>query len=211
MFLVPCQYVPLSEYDWKLVPDHMNPPGCPALLWNAAVYSMIAAFESSAICIAVYLHIQLFYLFKGKKTLYFWSVITGVELNRNLAKMLVRSILTTWGAVLNLLGIILEQVRHKDLATSLILNIGWVLMTTGFAFVLYSRLHLLNPSKRLLRVVLVAIIVDVFLFHGPVFVVTSMAAVKLTQEVYAVYKVVTYTEIGLSVRLSHLIAAHRPR
>ena len=112
----------------------------------------------------------------------------------------------TWGALLNLLGLILEQVRHKDLPTSLLLNVGWVLMTTGFAFVLYSRLHLLNPSKRLLHLVLVAIIVDVFLFHGPVFVVTSMAAVKLTQEVYEVYKVVTYIEIGLSVLLSHEVS-----
>ena len=72
MFDVPCQYVRFSEYDWKLVPDHMNPPGWPALLWNATVYSLIAAFESSTISIAIYLHIQLFYLFKGRKTLYFW-------------------------------------------------------------------------------------------------------------------------------------------
>ena len=86
----------------------------------------------------------------------------------------------------------------------MLLNIGWVLMTTGFAFVLYSRLHLLDPSKRLLRIVLVCIMIDAFLFHGPVFVVTNIASVHLTQTIYNVYKIVTYTEIGLSVFIPSL-------
>jgi hypothetical protein len=72
MFNSPCPYVYLSDYDWKLVPDYLNPPECPTIKWNATVYSLLAAFEGCTVCIAVYIHIQLFYTFTGKKSLYFW-------------------------------------------------------------------------------------------------------------------------------------------
>jgi hypothetical protein len=65
----------------------------------------------------------------------------------------------------------IELELNIQLSTAL-LQVGWVTMVKDLSFVLYSRLHLLKPSKTTLRVVLALIIVDAFLFHGPVIIST---------------------------------------
>jgi hypothetical protein len=72
MFEAPCPYVSLADYDWKFSRTIEVPETCPAFIWNPFVYSLVAGFEGCTLCVAAYLHVQLFYTFKGKKTLYFW-------------------------------------------------------------------------------------------------------------------------------------------
>jgi hypothetical protein len=44
---------------------------------------------------------------------------------------------------------------------------GWIMDTTGFSVVLYSRLNLVVQSRKTLHLVLTMIIVDAVLFHTP--------------------------------------------
>lgn len=52
------------------------------------------------------------------------------------------------------------------------IEVGWVTMVTGQAFVLFSRLHLVVRNKKTLRIVLWCIIIDGCLFHIPTIVFT---------------------------------------
>jgi hypothetical protein len=80
-----------------------------------------------------------------------------------------RSILvTTWGSMLFSGAGMLYQFTNEIIISTVVLNISWVAMVTGFSCVLYSRLHLVNPGKKVLRATLAAIIMDALLFHGPV-------------------------------------------
>jgi hypothetical protein len=116
---------------------------------------------------------------------------------------MIRSILaTTWGTLINLLGTIINQSTQKKLAASMILNIGWIMMVSGFALVLYSRLHLFKPSKLLLRIALICIVVDAILFHGPILVVTTIFRVSPSPLLLEIYRYAAYTEVAFSVQVS---------
>ncbi len=52
------------------------------------------------------------------------------------------------------------------------IEVGWVTMVTGQAFVLFSRLHLVVRNQKILRYVLWCIIIDGCLFHIPTIVFT---------------------------------------
>jgi hypothetical protein len=80
----------------------------------------------------------------------------------------------------------LEQFTNQDILSTVLLNVGWVAMVTGFSCVLYSRLHLVNPGRRILRATLACIIVNAILFHGPV--VVSTIASNIHFSVIAVRK-----------------------
>jgi hypothetical protein len=97
-------------------------------------------------------------------------------------------------------GFILEYAPKSSVLGSVLLNVGWVAMVTGFSFVLYSRLHFLNPHPTLLRVVLICIIIDAFLFHLPVFVAGVLSAVHFTPATWKVYTIASYTEIAFTVQ-----------
>lgn len=56
-----------------------------------------------------------------------------------------------------------------------LLTVGWWAMVTGQSFVLYSRLHLVQENKRLLRTVKGMIIMNIFLLHVPTTVLTYAA------------------------------------
>lgn len=115
---------------------------------------------------------------------------------------MIRSILVaTWGTLINLLGMLINQSKHKTLAASMLLNIGWIMMVTGFALVLYSRLHLLKPSKLLLRTVMICVIADAILFQGSIFVITTMFHVSPSPLILRIYRYVAYTEVALSVQV----------
>jgi hypothetical protein len=55
-----------------------------------------------------------------------------------------------------------------QLGTTFVAKLGWVCNTTGFSFVLYSRMNLVVQSPLVLNWALTAIIVDGILFHTPV-------------------------------------------
>jgi hypothetical protein len=53
---------------------------------------------------------------------------------------------------------------------NMVSDIGWTAVTTGFSFVLYSRLHLVNPGEKVLRTALTVIIVTATIIHSLVFI-----------------------------------------
>lgn len=118
-----------------------------------------------------------------------------------LSRYAYRSILATiWGTLFHLTATVLTQFKRKDLFTTILLNIGWVLMVAGFSLVLYSRLHLLNPSVTTLRIVLICIISDAILFHGAVVITTMIGNVHLTPLLYKTYKIVSFMEVVSSAQ-----------
>lgn len=56
-----------------------------------------------------------------------------------------------------------------------LLTVGWWTMVTGQSFVLYSRLHLVQENKRILRMVKGMIVMNIFLLHIPTTVLTYTA------------------------------------
>jgi hypothetical protein len=88
----------------------------------------------------------------------------------------------------------------NDILSTALSQVGWVPMVTGFSFVLYSRLHLLNPRKQTLRVILTFITVDAVLFHGPVVVSTIIGNVHFSPTIGRVFDIASFTEIAFSVQ-----------
>jgi hypothetical protein len=119
-----------------------------------------------------------------------------------ITKTCVRSILTSlWGGLLFTTAVLIQHYTRTNYTLStVIIDIGWVAMVTGFSFVLYSRLHLLKPNKMLLRVVLCCIIIDGVLFHVPVVVTTLMGNVPSKPIIGRIYSISAFTEIVFSVQ-----------
>ena len=91
--------------------------------------------------------------FKRHSGLYFWSIIV-----------------TTCGIILQTTGYILKEFKNDcpAILTTIICKLGWVANVSGFSIVLWSRLHLVVRSRRVLRLVLAMIIVDGILLHTPI-------------------------------------------
>lgn len=85
--------------------------------------------------------------------LYFWSFLSA-----------------TWGIFFYLLGVILKvyHLSTEGLVYATLLEIGWILMVTGGAVVLYSRLHYLVSNRKLVKIVLFMIIINASLGHLPI-------------------------------------------
>jgi hypothetical protein len=90
--------------------------------------------------------------------------------------------------------------QYSYILSTCLLNVGWVAMVTGFSFVLYSRLHLLGPSKTVLRLILSCIIVNAFLFHGPVVITTIYGDISFSRANLRAYEIASFTEIAFSVQ-----------
>lgn len=109
--------------------------------------------------------------------------------------------IASWGALLfSASGFVLQYVPNSAIYGTVMMNIGWVAMVTGFSFVLYSRLHFLNPKPIILRVVLMCIIIDALLFHVPIFVTTILSNVHYTTATWKAYMITSYTEIAFTVQ-----------
>jgi hypothetical protein len=93
--------------------------------------------------------------FKRHSGVYFWSII-----------------ITTLGLILQTTGYILKSFENSapDILTTIICKIGWVANVTGFAIVLWSRLHLVVNSDRLLKIVLIIICINAVICHVPIIV-----------------------------------------
>ncbi|KAL1968841.1 hypothetical protein VTN77DRAFT_1202 [Rasamsonia byssochlamydoides] len=141
-------YVPLSEFDWSF--GRTGP-----LPWNQTIWSLIAVFTAVPLWMTIELTVWVFYTFRRYSGLYFWSVL-----------------ITTWGVTLHALGFVLKDCvpQCNWIISTIIAEVGWVGMVTGFSVVLYSRLHLISfvmRNRHVLRIALAMIITDAFLFYVP--------------------------------------------
>jgi hypothetical protein len=136
----------LSEYDWSLA--HFG-----TLDYNFTVYCLIASFFAVALWLVIDLTAQVHLTFKQYRGLYYFSILV-----------------TTWGIAFHAIAFTLKLfVPTSDkIGTTVLAKLGWVMNTTGFAMVLYSRLNLVIHSRTILRIVLVAILVDAVLLHTPI-------------------------------------------
>lgn len=127
-----------------------------ALTQDPLDYCILAAGTAVAWVYAIELNITIFLTFKRRGGLYFWSLL-----------------ISSWGLTFHALGFILKFL----VGTSWLLNIplittGWVAMVTGQSFVLYSRLHLVVRSQKILRYLLFLILFNVMALHIPTVVFT---------------------------------------
>ncbi|GIK01946.1 hypothetical protein Aspvir_005987 [Aspergillus viridinutans] len=123
------------------------------------IYTSSACLESAFVSvfttIASYNVIELLVLcfsrFK-RRDVYFWTLLVA-----------------SLGIIPYNLGLILKlsNVVHNNNITLTFASIGWYCMVTGQSMVLWSRLHLLIRSRKLLHGILYMIIVNAFVLHIP--------------------------------------------
>lgn len=122
-----------------------------ALPSSPVQYCILAAGTAVAWVYAIEINITIFLIFKRRNGLYFWSLL-----------------LCSWGITLHALGFILKfLVGANWILACTIIDLGWVPMVTGQAFVLYSRLHLIVRNQRTLRLVLGMVLFNAAALHIP--------------------------------------------
>ncbi|KAK5657365.1 hypothetical protein OQA88_2935 [Cercophora sp. LCS_1] len=138
-------------------------------------------FPSIALYNVLELHLIIFFTFKTRSGLYFWSFLVA-----------------TWGLIPQAIAALCETflpgvIVGPPLATMYI--IGWYCMVTGQSLVLYSRLHLLLHNTTTLRLVLAMIIANFFLGHVPPTILAYGKDSGLTsfQRPYAIYEKIQVT------------------
>jgi hypothetical protein len=141
-------FVPLSSYNWSL-------GNFDFLQWNPTVYCLVASFFAVSLWLALELTVQVYTTFKRRTGLYFWSIL-----------------IVACGIAFHTIGLLLKLLvpEANVIFATVLAKVGWVMDTTGFAVVLYSRLHLVVQSQKTLRLVLAMIIVNAILFHTPIIV-----------------------------------------
>jgi len=105
-----------------------------------------------------------------------------------------------WGSLLFSTATTLLNFTNEGVLSTVLLDVGWVGMVSGFSCVLYSRLHILNPNKRIQRIILVCIIVDGVLFHGPVMISTIIGNIHFSETTSKVFDIASFTEVAFSVQ-----------
>jgi hypothetical protein len=83
---------------------------------------------------------------------------------------------------------------------NLLSDIGWTIMTSGFSLVLYSRLHLVNPGKKLLRTALTVIIVDSTIIHSLIFFSIIYSIVHSTAVVWRAFSDICFLEVVFTLQ-----------
>jgi hypothetical protein len=139
------KFVPLSQYDLSYTAKIPLP-------WNPTIYCLIAAFSAVPMWMSIELTFQIFATFKRYTGLYFYALM-----------------FCTWSITIRQVGrVCIYFVPGCNQIFSLVFAmLGWVGTVTGFAVVLYSRLHLVTRNRRILNSVLCMIIFSVFAFHLP--------------------------------------------
>jgi hypothetical protein len=124
---------------------------------NLPVHMTLAAFTGIAWYNVIELNLSVYLTFKRRRGLYFWSVIACIQ-----------------GIGLHSLAFILKLygVVTTYQITITMITIGWYLMVTGQALVLYSRLHLIVSEPRIVRAVLIMILFNAVTMHFPTTVLT---------------------------------------
>ncbi|OKL56109.1 hypothetical protein UA08_08686 [Talaromyces atroroseus] len=121
--------------------------------------SLVAAFTALPLWMTIELTVSVLYVFRRWSGLYFWSVLV-----------------TTWSISVHAIGFLLSYCvpSCNQIASSVLAEVGWVGMVSGFAVVLYSRLNLISfvmQNRHILRLALGMIITDAMLFHIPALVI----------------------------------------
>ncbi|CAI6333312.1 unnamed protein product [Periconia digitata] len=115
-------------------------------------FTAIAWFNSAETLILIFLY------FKKYQGLYFWSIL-----------------LATAAVIPYATGAWMKQydLHHSYRVDEVLLTCGWIVMVTGQAFVLYSRLHLISQDYALLRFVFWMIVFNASVFILPTLVLDS--------------------------------------
>jgi hypothetical protein len=114
-------------------------------------YQNVIVTVASAISLynAIELILLIFTTFKEWHGLYFWSLL-----------------ISTFGIIPYCVGFVAEYFTKAPKAIGMSIDsLGWVLLISGQSFVLYSRLHLVLNSPRILKSVKWMIILDAIVFH----------------------------------------------
>jgi hypothetical protein len=161
-------WVPLAEFDWSFARSGPLP-------WNLTVWSILAVFTALPLWMTFELTVWIFYVFRRYTGLYFWSVLA-----------------CTWGTTIHAIGFILKFCvpQCNWILATVLAEIGWVGMVTGFSVVLYSRLNLIVGGvhkSRILNLILAMIITDAFLFHVPTIVFQFAVSNKSTHKKFLPY------------------------
>ncbi|KAJ5163903.1 uncharacterized protein N7500_005733 [Penicillium coprophilum] len=128
---------------------------------NVAVRTLMIVFTSIALYNALELFILLFLTFTRYRGLYFWTLLLSVVL----------------GVIPHAIGYLLGFFSLAPLWLSLTIStIGFYVMVPGQSIVLYSRLHLVVQSNKVLRFVLWLIIIDAIILLIPTTVLTFCTA-----------------------------------
>ncbi|KAL5114773.1 hypothetical protein ACEQ8H_007335 [Pleosporales sp. CAS-2024a] len=122
---------------------------------------IIAFLLGLALYNAIELIVLIFVTFQRFHGLYFWSMLIAA------AGIIPYSL----GFVIKFFQL-LDPNRNIGYVAVVLLTVGWYAMVTGQSVVLWSRLHLLTDSRRVLRWTLWMIIIDGILFHSVTTVLT---------------------------------------
>ena len=135
---------------------------------SPTAFCLIASFCAVAYWMCIELLVLVYVTFKRHSGVYFWSII-----------------ITTLGLILQTTGYILKSFENSssDILTTIICKVGWVANVTGFAVVLWSRLHLVVNNERLLKFVLAVIIVNGVICHTPI-IVCEFGLISSNREPY---------------------------
>ena len=137
-------------------PPHDGESSTTAIPIDRGMYLCLGAFSAVAWAFALELNVAVYYSFKRRRGLYFWSILAS-----------------SWGCMLHALGFFL---KFPDFAPTyvcdVIITVGWWAMVTGQAVVLYSRLHLVCKRKFLLDAVKWMIVWNAVTLHLPTTVLT---------------------------------------
>ncbi|KAE9961738.1 hypothetical protein EG328_001813, partial [Venturia inaequalis] len=129
------EIVPLSTYNW----GQNGPPKLDNILpFNPVVYNLIASFHAITFWICFELMIHVFFTFQRRGSLYFWSIL-----------------LATWAIVMTTIFevLVLWVVPFSNIVVLGTQRVFSAFMYSGFSWVLYSRLHLVIQSSKILRII----------------------------------------------------------
>ncbi|KAJ5691814.1 hypothetical protein N7462_001237 [Penicillium macrosclerotiorum] len=148
---------------------------------NLTVKILMVVFSSIALYNAIELFILLFLTFQQYRGLYFWTLLLSVVL----------------GVIPHTIGYILEFFNLAPLWLCLTIStIGFYVMVPGQSVVLYSRLHLVVQSHKILRFVLWLIIIDAVILLIPTTVLTFSTAYIGTVPIIRGYNVMERMQLA---------------
>ncbi|KAF2739583.1 hypothetical protein EJ04DRAFT_457644, partial [Polyplosphaeria fusca] len=128
------------------------------------VFGTMTALIGISWYISIELNIRLFFTFKRRKGLYFWSCLVS-----------------SWGVLIQPLAIILADfgVWKDALGAITVIYLSWWMMVVPQSFVLYSRLHLVLSNTKRLRWVLYMVIFTTIVFSIPTMIVGILAQTSM--------------------------------
>ncbi|KAL8944139.1 MAG: hypothetical protein Q9216_000644 [Gyalolechia sp. 2 TL-2023] len=167
---------------------------------NTTRTSILVAMLTLALYMSALVDLKVFATFKRRNTIYFWSLLV-----------------TSWGIMSHSLGIILKWFVGSCpwYVNTAFASFGWWGMVTGQSLVLYSRLHLMIRSPKVLRSVLTMIIFNFCIFQVPTTILTfgsNQADPGMWLKVYNVYEriqLIVFTLQELTISVLYIRAAFK--